>query len=249
MARMMAASMINTDFIRKHPAQAVLTVLGLSGVVLVFLPFTENVLPIVFVLQPTPLPPFRGILNFGSVYWFAVPFVVLPFAISAGYLRWLLTGRLSRRVAAADYALALIAACVLVLVILVDWLDSIACKELYSPGWCRDPFMALVPWQSVAYPLVAFSAGAGFVIQNVRNATRSGPNALVAMQVVYLPLALFLILGGLDGPQIGCYLTIVPVLAYSAQIVMAAKRLWQALIFFVPFGLVWGVLVWGGSVA
>ena len=39
MARMMATSMINTDFIRKHPAQAVLTVLGLSGVVLIFLPF------------------------------------------------------------------------------------------------------------------------------------------------------------------------------------------------------------------
>jgi hypothetical protein len=35
-------SLINTDFIRKHQAQAVLTVLGLSGVVLVFLPFVDS---------------------------------------------------------------------------------------------------------------------------------------------------------------------------------------------------------------
>ncbi len=38
MARMMAASMINIEFIRKHPTQAVLTVLGLSGVATIFLP-------------------------------------------------------------------------------------------------------------------------------------------------------------------------------------------------------------------
>ncbi len=46
MARMMAASIINTDFIRKHPAQAVLTVLGLSGVVLIFLPFVDDAVPV-----------------------------------------------------------------------------------------------------------------------------------------------------------------------------------------------------------
>ena len=36
---------INTDFIRKHPAQLVLTVLGLSGVVLIFLPFVDDHVP------------------------------------------------------------------------------------------------------------------------------------------------------------------------------------------------------------
>jgi len=46
MARMMAASMINTDFIRKHPAQAVLTVLGLSGVATIFLPFIVGYVPV-----------------------------------------------------------------------------------------------------------------------------------------------------------------------------------------------------------
>jgi hypothetical protein len=90
----------------------------------------------------------------------------------------------------------------------------------------------------VVYLLAVFGAGAGLVIQNLRGHTPSVPNALVAMQVVYLPLALALIFTGLSfAPQIGCYLTIVPLLAYSAQIVMAAKRRWCSLIFVVPFGL------------
>ena len=102
-------------------------------------------------------------------------------------------------------------------------------------------------WQAVVYVLIAFGAGAGFVIQNLRSATPPVPNALVAMQVVYLPPALFFIVLALDwlGPQVGCYLAIVTALAYSAQIVMAAKRLRQALIFFVPLALVWaGHFVW-----
>lgn len=235
----MTASIINTDFIRKHPAQAVLTVLGLSGVALVFLPFTYDVVPVsVFLELPPPLPPFRGILNFGKIVWHVIPFVVLPFAISAGYLRWLLTGRSSRGEAGLGYTLALIAACVLVLVIFVDWLDWITYRHdprdyVLSPTWREQ-----VAWQSVIYPLIAFGAGAGLVMQNLRGRTPSVPNALVAMQVVYLPLAPYLIFVGLSfGPQIGCYVTIVPLLAYSAQIVMAAKRRWYSLTFVVAFGL------------
>ncbi len=228
---MMATSLINTDFIRKHLAQAVLTVLGLSGVVLVFLPFAYDTVPATFFLDslPPPLPPVREYLFVSPLlFWWVTPFVLLPFAISAGYLRWLLTGRLSRAEAGVGYALALIAACSLVLVELVDWLGS------------HDD------WLPVVYFVIAFGAGARFVIQNLRTATPPAPNALVAMQVVYLPVALALISLGLDNdPQIGLYLAIVTVLVYSAQIVMAAKRSWHSLIFFVPLALVWvGLLVW-----
>ncbi len=224
---MMAASMINTDFIQKHPAQAVLTVLGLSGAVLIFLPFSDGEVPAVGFLDllPPPLPPFG---SFDELFWWLAPAVLFPFAISAGYLRWLLTGRLSHGEAWLGYALALLAACSLVLVLLVESL--------------------LVDWSvSYVYSLVAFGAGAGFVIQNLRTATPPVPNALVAMQVVYLPLALYWVLFAfLDGHvQIGFYLAIVTVLAYSAQIVMAAKRPWQTLMFFVPLSLVWvGSFVW-----
>ncbi len=90
---MMAASMINTDFIQKHPAQAVLTVLGLSGVVLLFLPFFDGEVPAVGFLDllPPPLPPFG---SFDELFWWLAPAVLFPFAISAGYLRWLLTGNM-----------------------------------------------------------------------------------------------------------------------------------------------------------
>ncbi len=222
--------MINTDFIRKHPAQAVLTVLGLSGVVLIFLPFVDDHVPatVFFDSLPPPLPPF-GFLD--ELFWWLAPFVLLPFAISAGYLRWLLTGHLSRAEAVAGYAFALLFACSLVLVEMVD-------------SWGRPAASVLV---KVVYLLIAFGAGAGFVIQSLRCATPPVPNALVAMQVVYLPLALYWVLFAFSesSVQVGTYLAIVTVLAYSAQIVMAAKRSWHSLIFFVPLALVWvGLLVW-----
>ena len=231
---MIAAPTTNTPFIRTHPAQTVLTVLGLCGVVLIFLPFLKDfkdAAPAAVFLGflPPPLPPFRGLLNLGILFWWLAPLVVLPFAISAGHLRWLLTGRLSPGEAGAGYALALLAAGALVVVELVDWWDS--GTEVGA----------------VVYSLIAFGAGAAFVIQNLRTATPPVPNALAAMQVVYLPLAVFWLLFVFSEGRvrIGWYLAIVTVLAYSAQIVMAAKRPWQALIFFVPLVLVWaGLLVW-----
>ncbi|MDX1488231.1 MAG: hypothetical protein R3268_08530, partial [Acidiferrobacterales bacterium] len=173
-----------------------------------------------------------GELDLGP--WLLAPFVLLPFAISAGYLRWLLTGRLSRGEGRIGYALALLAAGPLVLVELVDWWDS------GNHG------------QIVVYSFIAFGAGAAFVIQNLRTATPSVLNALTAMQVVYLPIAPFWILLAWSGgrAQAGAYLAIVTVLAYGVQIVMAAKRPWQTLIFFVPWTLVWAaLLVWEVSKA
>ncbi len=225
---MMAASMINTDFIRKHPAQAVLTVLGLSGVVLIFLPFGDDyVATVVFIDSlPPSLPPFED-WDFGIFFWWLAPFVLLPFAIFAGYLRWLLTGRLSRGEAGAGYALALLVAGSLVV---VDVVDSWGHRDVW-----------------VVYYPIAFGAGAAFVIQNLRSATLPVTNALVTMQVVYLPAAVFWIsIGGVEFSefQIGYYLAIVTVIAYSAQIIMVAKRPWHALIFFVPFALATGLIVW-----
>ena len=52
---MMAASIINTDFARTHVTQTVLTVLGLSGVVAVFLPFVYDYVPGEVFLEPLDL--------------------------------------------------------------------------------------------------------------------------------------------------------------------------------------------------
>lgn len=227
----MGVSLINTNFLRTHPAQAMLTVMGLCGVVLLFMPFVnDQVAALVFLkFLPPPLPPFRGLLNLDILFWWLAPLVVLPFAIGAGYLRWLLTGRLSRGEARVGYALAVLAASALVVVELVDWWDS---------G---------TNWEPVIYSLIAFGAGAASNTQNLRTGTPSRLNALAAMQVVYLPIAVFWILFTLSEgrAQIGTYLAIVPVFAYSAQVVMVANRPWQSLIFFVPWVLVCtGLLVW-----
>ncbi len=73
----------NSPLKRLVTPQGVLTVLGLSGVVLLVLPFDDDeVLATVFSKWlPPPLPPFRRTFNVGLFFWFLTPFVLLPFAI------------------------------------------------------------------------------------------------------------------------------------------------------------------------
>jgi hypothetical protein len=108
-----AASIIHTDFIRKHPAQTVLTLLALSGVGAVFLPFYRTYVPLEVLADPP--------LDDLFIRLFVGPFVVLPFFIFTGYLRWLLTGRLSRWESGLGYTLALIGALGLPVGIIDDW--------------------------------------------------------------------------------------------------------------------------------
>ena len=163
---MMAASMINTDFIRKHPAQAVLTVLGLSGVVLIFLPFMDGEVPGEAFLDGLDEPGQLALLG---------PCVVLPFFISAGYLRWVLTGGLSRWEGWVSYALALIVVVLFSFLIIQEWWElELSVRDLRFPA-----FLAL-----------GLGAGAWFVIQDLRHGASLTLTALVALQLAYLPFTL-----------------------------------------------------------
>ncbi len=225
MARMMAASMINTDFIRKHPAQAVLTVLGLSGVATIFLPFIVGYVPVVFFLEE---------LEHQGIFALLGPFVVLPFFISAGYLRWLFTGGLSRWEGDLGYALALIVVFLLSIFII--------------PAWWESGFDVDVTWIILAFLTLGLGAGVWFVIQNLRHGAPLTLTALVALQLAYLPCALFwlavfpvtaLIEGGASSVGIGAYLAFLAVLVYTAQAALSVRgqpRLWLRLL---PLGLVW----------
>ncbi len=219
--------MINTDLIRKHPAQAVLTVLGLSGVATVFLPFVWDYVPLGFFLeQLEELDPF-GIALIVS------PVVVLPFFISAGYLRWLFTGGLSRWEGGLGYALALIVVVLFSLLVIQGWWES--------ESSVRD-------FPVFAFLALGLGAGAWFVIQNLRHEAPPTLTALVAMQLAYLPFALgwlavgpvtALIEGGAFGIGIGAYLAFLTVLVYTAQAALSLRgqpRLWLRLL---PLGLVW----------
>jgi hypothetical protein len=220
----MTAAVIYIDFIRKHPAQVVLTVLGLSGVVLIFLPFIEDYGGV----DHVPRDAFLGGLD--SFVWFTLisPCVVLPFFISAGYLRWLFTGRLSRWESGLGYALGLTVVGMLLLAVVQEW------WELFAPSPRKF--------------LLGLAAGVWFVIQNLRYGAPHTLTALVAMQLAYLPFALgwfaelhvsTLIAGHTPDMGIGAYLAVLAVLVYTAQVALSVRgqlRQWLRLL---PLGVVW----------
>ncbi len=217
---MMASSMINTDFIRKHSAQAVLTFLGLSGVATIFLPFIVGYVPVeVF---------FEGLEEQG-MFALLGPFVVLPFFISAGYLRWLFTGGLSRWEGDLGYALALIVVFLLSVFMIQDWWES---------GFDGDD------WLFSTLFLLGLGAGAWFVIQNLRHGAPPTLTALVALQLAYLPCALYWLMVAMsegDAPYIGigAYLTLLTVLVYTAQAALSVLGQRRVLLRLLPLALIW----------
>ena len=220
----MAASMINTDFIRKHPAQAVLTVLGLSGVATIFLPFIVGYVPVEVFLEE---------LEEQGMFALLGPFVVLPFFISAGYLRWVFTGGLSRWEGDLGYALALIVVFLLSVFMIQDWWES---------GFDGDE------WLFNAFFTLGLGAGAWFVIQNLRHKAPLTLTALVALQLAYLPFAVFwlafLITALIKGDAfsiigIGAYLTPLAVIAYTAQAALSVLGQRRVLLRLLPLALIW----------
>ncbi len=230
---MMAASIINTDLIRKPLAQAVLTVLGLRGVATLFLPFIFGNVPVEVFLEDSEK------LN---LFWLTLlgPFVVLPFFISAGYLRWLFTGGLSRWEGGLGYALALIVVFLLSVVIIQEWWES---------GFDDDGM-----WLIFAFLTLGLGAGAWFVIQNLRHGVPLTLTALVALQLAYLPFALFWLLFPIDDligggasisdvsisdVSIGAYLAFLTVLVYTAQAALSVLGQRRVLLRLLPLSLIW----------
>ena len=206
--RLMVTFAINTHFLRKRPAQAVLSVLGLSGVALVFLPFIDSYVPMEVLLE-----------NLDELFWFVLvgPFVALPFFISAGYLRWVLSRTRSRWQTALGYALALIVHVLFSLLLIQMWWGSGFDEELLL----------------IAFPAVGLGASVWFVLQNLRHGALAALTALQAMQLAYLPFALFWLAlpvsalfkgeSMLDIP-IGSSLALLTVVVYTAQAALMARN-------------------------
>jgi hypothetical protein len=221
--RVMVTFAINTRFAQKRPAQALLTALGLSGVVLVFLPFIDSYVPVEVLLE-----------NLDELSWVALvgPFVVLPFFISAGYVRWVISGTLSRWESGLGYALALIVLLLFSLLMIQMWWESGFDDELLL----------------IALPAVGLGAGAWFVLQNVRHRAPVGLMALQAVQLAYLPFALFWLVfpvnavinskSMLDIP-IGSLLTSLTVVVYTAQTMLALRHQARPISAFLPLVVVW----------
>ncbi len=231
--RLMVTFAINTHFLRKRPAQAVLSVLGLSGVALVFLPFIDSYVPVEVLLE-----------NLDELVWVALvgPFVALPFFISAGYLRWVLSGTLSRWESRLSYALALIVPVLLSLLMTLLMIQTWWESGLDHENWF------------VLFLFVGLGAAAWFVIRNLRGKPPA-QSALVAMQLAYLPFALFWLAlpvsalfkgeSMLDIP-IGSSLALLTVVVYTAQAALMARNRPRPMLALLPLGVVWisGVAWW-----
>ena len=221
--RVMVTFAINTRFAQKRPVQALLTALGLSGVVLVFLPFIDSYVPAEVLLE-----------NLDELFWVALvgPSVVLPFFVSAGYVRWVISGTLSRWESRLGYALALIVLLLFSLLMIQMWWESGVEDELLL----------------IAFPAVGLGAGAWFVLQNVRHRAPAALMALQAVQLAYLPFALFWLVfpvnavinskSMLDIP-IGSLLTLLTVVVYTAQIVLALRHQSRPILALLPLVVVW----------
>lgn len=221
--RVMVTFAINTRFAQKRPVQALLATLGLSGVVLVFLPFIDSYVPVEVLLE-----------NLDELFWVALvgPFVVLPFFIATGYFRWVLSGTLSRWESRFGYAITLI----------VLLLFSLSMIQMWWELGFDDELLL------IAFPAVGLGASAWFVLQNLRYVAPAALRALQAMQLAYLPFALFwlafpvsaLIKGEsiLDMP-IGSSLTLLTVVVYTAQALLTARHQLRPMLELLPLGVVW----------
>ena len=225
--RVMLTFAINTHFIRKRPAQAALTILSLSGVALVFLPFIDSHVPIQALLDDVDELFILALLG---------PFVVLPFFISAGYLHWVLSGKLSLWESKLGYALALIVVALLAIVIIQDWWES---------GLIDDDM-----WLIFVFLATGLGGGFWFVIQSLRYGSPFSCTALVAMQLAYLPFALgwLAVLPGnevirdfdsiLDLP-IGTYLAFLTVLVYTTQTALSVHGQSRVALRLLPLSFAW----------
>ncbi len=209
--------------------QGVLTVLGLSGVVLIFLPYV-NVdrwyVPVVSFLEGLEE---RNLFMIA----FVGPFVVLPLFISAGYLRWVLTGGLSPWEGRLGYTLALMVVASFLLLVIQAWWESDLLKD----------------WDLFVFPALGLGAGGWFIIQKFRHGALPTSTALVALQLAHLPFALFwlaLLIGALIDGEVslsdigtGAYLAFLTVLIYTAQAALSVCGQRRFLLRLLPLGLIW----------
>jgi hypothetical protein len=176
----------------------IVAIVGLAGVAAVFLPFTSGISP----LSAT----FDGLWQFG------VP-AMLAILVTLGSFRWIVTGRFLRAERLSAYLAALVAAgCILLLP------GVFAVSMLTGQGGGATRPSDGIDW--FMFPLLGSLVGAYLLRRNSRTGVPATVNAVAAMQVVYVIVAILsFAIFGMYGWQIGAYLIAMTTLAYMAQIV------------------------------
>ena len=180
--------------------QIALTVIGLSGIILSFVPFTSGIAPYEVILD--------ALIDYLGFWLLVAPCVFLPILVSMGYVLWLITGRLPRWTMLASYVFAALFMCSSLagfIYIYIDYFDPdlLALNVLFALSF------TIVGWLS---------------IRGIKQHSTAG--GLVAMQGVYAIQMTFWVIVALDDFEIGAWLAVISLLAYLAQIALALKRPW-----------------------
>ncbi len=185
--------------------QIALTVIGLSGIILSFVPFAAGIAPyeLIFVEQYVD----TWSLTFSS--FLVAPCVFLPILVSMGYVLWLITGRLPRWTMLASYVLAALFMCSSLAGFIYIYID-----ESFDPN-----VLAMIVLFALSFTIVGWLS-----IRGIKQHSTAG--GLVAMQGVYAIQMTFWVMVALDYFEIGAWLAVISLLAYLAQIALALKRPW-----------------------
>lgn len=189
-----------------------LTLAGLCGIGLPFVPFTVGYVPISEVdWDWSESPHFTLVL----------PCMVLPPLISLGYVVWHVAGRLPLWVAAGGYVLAAVFA-------------GACLTGLLGSSGASDRLVLTV----IGLFLVAFASAAWISLKGVN---RESPiRSLVAMQGVYATLMVFALAAAhfWGDYQTGAWLGAITLFAYLGQITLAVKKYRSVLLILIPLALI-----------
>ena len=183
-----------------------ITALGLVGIVIPFLPFTEHISPlqaVEVVAKPEDFMPVT-IAFLGGPFFLAI-------LVSIASLRLVVFGKPSRSELAIEYCSSMIAACATLFITI----DIIASKSTEPTDW----YSLAVAWASIAL-------GIALVLRSWRNGVASGLIAVASMQIAYVANALLcLVLFFLyQGWQIGAKLTLFTLVVYVVQVLFVVLR-------------------------
>lgn len=194
-------------------AQIALTLIGVSGIALSFVPFTYDQVAIdALVLE--------SILN--ELWLLVAPCVLLPVAVSTSCATWLTMGHLPRWMVILNFALAALAMCSIL-------------AGFGGSGVTEAEIIAMILLFVIGFVSVTWLSLRGF-------AARTGIHSVVAMQGVYAVLMSFWVAFAQEDFQIGAWLGIVTLLAYTAQIAMAAKNRWWVMAVVVPMAAIMSLM-------
>jgi hypothetical protein len=185
---------VNTT--RQHPHRSVvhllLTVVGIIGIVGLFLPFTFGTSPM-------------NAVSDKELWRLALPFFLAVLA-SAASIRWVISGSFSGR----ERAIAYVVSASMAGVTLSLWFPF------------RDGPANIREWLAFVSPEPILALGVYFLIRNSRMGSSRNFNPVMAIQIAYLANAVLCLIAFFGDWQLGAYCVLVAALAFVLQIALAS---------------------------